>query len=207
MKDIVARINSVRLTRTKKLIDQRMREFEALNKKTSREWFKELCFCILTANCAAHTCMQIQKNIEDGFISLTENNLAERLRNSGYRFPNIRANYIVQNRRFVNALKNKLKNLDDFEARKWLVQNIKGIGYKESSHFLRNVGYKNTAIIDFHIIDILVKTNLIPRPKTLTKTKYLEIENILKNIAIKSKLNLAELDLYLWFIETGKVLK
>ena len=56
-------------------------------------------------------------------------------------------------------------------------------------------------------MDILVKNQLIEKPKTMTKSKYLEIEEILKNIAKKVKLTLAELDLYLWFIETGKVLK
>jgi len=49
--------------------------------------------------------------------------------------------------------------------------------------------------------------NLIERPKTLTKRKYLEIENILRDIAREINLTLAELDLYLWFIETGKILK
>jgi len=84
---------------------------------------------------------------------------------------------------------------------------VKGIGYKESSHFLRNVGFDDYAIIDFHIIDLLVKYQLIKRPKTITKNKYLEIEKILKKIAEKTNLTLAELDLYLWYMETGKILK
>ena len=88
-----------------------------------------------------------------------------------------------------------------------MVDNIKGLGMKEASHFLRNIGFKDFAIIDFHIIDILVKYGLIKKPKTLTKNKYLEIEGILKEIAKKTNLNLAELDLYLWYEETDKVLK
>ncbi|MFX1391198.1 MAG: N-glycosylase, partial [Promethearchaeota archaeon] len=63
------------------------------------------------------------------------------------------------------------------------------------------------AIIDFHIIDILVSYNLIEKPKTLSKSKYLEIEGVLKDIGRRLKLNLAELDLYLWYLETGKILK
>ena len=39
------------------------------------------------------------------------------------------------------------------------------------------------------------------------KTKYLEIEEILRKIAEKLNLNLGELDLFLWYLETGKVLK
>jgi len=63
------------------------------------------------------------------------------------------------------------------------------------------------AIIDFHIIDILTDYKLIKKPKTITKKKYLEIENVLKKIADKTNLSLAELDLYLWYLETGKILK
>ena len=48
---------------------------------------------------------------------------------------------------------------------------------------------------------------LIKRPKTLNRARYLEIEKVLENIAQKTKLTLDELDLYLWFLETGKILK
>ena len=78
---------------------------------------------------------------------------------------------------------------------------------KEASHFLRNIGFSNYAIIDFHIIDLLVKEKLITRPKTLTPKRYLEIESILETLAKKTKLSLGELDLYLWYMETGKILK
>jgi len=37
--------------------------------------------------------------------------------------------------------------------------------------------------------------------------KYLEIENLLREIAKETNLHLGELDLYLWYMETGKVLK
>ena len=73
--------------------------------------------------------------------------------------------------------------------------------------FYGNGNYKDLAIIDFHIIDLLVRHDLIERPKTLTKRRYLEIESLLREIAGGLHLSLAELDLYLWFIETGKVLK
>ena len=88
-----------------------------------------------------------------------------------------------------------------------MVKNIKGIGYKLASHFLRNIGYIDFAILDFHIIDILVRYKVIERSKTLTPKRYLEIEKILRDIALKTDVNLAELDLYLWYNETGKILK
>jgi N-glycosylase/DNA lyase len=91
--------------------------------------------------------------------------------------------------------------------REWLIAEVKGFGPKESSHFLRNVGFTDFAIIDFHIVDVLVRHGLIEKPKTVTKRRYLEIEELLRHIAKKADLNMAELDLYLWYMETGKVLK
>ncbi|RLI85258.1 MAG: N-glycosylase, partial [Candidatus Altiarchaeales archaeon] len=61
--------------------------------------------------------------------------------------------------------------------------------------------------IDFHIIDLLTKFGLIKKPKTLGKKKYLEIEKILKGLSEKLNISPARLDLYLWYIETGKILK
>ncbi|HIE41621.1 MAG TPA: hypothetical protein EYP80_03050 [Candidatus Aenigmarchaeota archaeon] len=97
------------------------------------------------------------------------------------------------------------KNKSDIEKREWIIKNIKGLGYKEASHFLRNIGYKNLAIIDFHILDLLSRYNLIEKPKTLSKKEYLKIENLLKKLARKLKLSLAKLDLYLWYLETGDI--
>ena len=78
---------------------------------------------------------------------------------------------------------------------------------KEASHFLRNIGFKDYAIIDFHIVDLLVNHSLIEKPKTITPKKYLEIENLLRELAEKTSLSLGELDLYLWYKETRKILK
>ncbi|MFA5382303.1 MAG: N-glycosylase/DNA lyase [Candidatus Micrarchaeia archaeon] len=189
----------------KSKINLRLMEFK--QRKTANEIFKELCFCILTANYTAEGGIRIQKSINNGFLTLNEEELKERLKKEKYRFPNIRADYIYSNRNKIIDLKKTLEQKKGNELREWIVKNIKGIGYKEASHFLRNIGYLNYAIIDFHIIDLLVKHKLIKKPKTLTKNKYLEIEKILTKIAKKLNITLGELDLYLWYIETGKVLK
>ncbi|MCK4265146.1 hypothetical protein KAW80_02185 [Candidatus Babeliales bacterium] len=60
------------------------------------------------------------------------------------------------------------------------MKNIKGIGYKEASHFLRNVGYNDVAIIDRHVLRFLKREKLIQEiPKTTTPKKYLAFEKIL----------------------------
>jgi len=101
-------------------------------------------------------------------------------------------------------LKEKVKKLPDFYLREWLVKNLKGIGYKEASHFLRNIGYKNFAILDRHVLKFLFKNKMIEKiPTNLTKTKYLSIENKLKKLADKFNITLAELDFFIFYSETG----
>jgi len=97
---------------------------------------------------------------------------------------------------------------DETDAREWLVKNIKGLGYKEASHFLRNVGYHNVAILDRHILRVLNDHVLIDEiPKNLTAKKYKEIEKIILDLAKEIKVLPSELDLYLWYSKTGEVLK
>lgn len=200
-------IENLKNSKIKDLVNRRIKEFKQFRQKTKNEIFKELCFCILTANFNAEKTIKIQKQIGNGFLTLSESQLTNKLKELGHRHPFIRTKYIIEARKHKNSLKNILSSLNEIELREFLVKNIKGLGYKESSHFLRNIGYENFAIIDFHIINLLVKYNLIKKPKTLTKQRYLEIESLLKEIANKLNLNLAELDLYLWYSETGKILK
>jgi N-glycosylase/DNA lyase len=63
------------------------------------------------------------------------------------------------------------------------------------------------AIIDRHILQYLSSLNLVEIPRTLTKRRYLEYERLLSAIARKLDITMAELDLFLWYIMTGKVLK
>jgi N-glycosylase/DNA lyase len=198
MIDLIREVKELQKSAIRKLVDKRTGEFKELGKKDSDSLFKELCFCLMTANFSAQRAIDIQNTIGDGFLNLPEKNLAKKLKALGHRFPNARAKYITEARKYKNNLKTD---------RRWLVCNIKGLGHKEASHFLRNIGYENCAIIDFHIIDLLTRHRIIRKPKTLTPAKYLEIENRLRKMAEKLNINLAELDLYLWYLETGKVLK
>ncbi|MHA1299981.1 MAG: N-glycosylase/DNA lyase [Candidatus Helarchaeota archaeon] len=209
MKKLLRDIQNLRSGTIKKIVDDRIREFQKVGEGHLDKIFKELCFCIMTANCSAEMCIRVQNEINDGFLTIPENKLAKRLKEVGYRFYNKRASYISASRKYKDDLMDIIKaNKDEVELRDWLVKNIKGLGYKEASHFLRNIGFKNLAIIDFHIIDLLIKHKIIDeKPKSLSRKKYIEIENILTKIAKELNLTLGELDLYLWYIETGKILK
>ncbi|UCD14232.1 MAG: N-glycosylase/DNA lyase [Thermoplasmatales archaeon] len=207
MNDLIDKIESLKKSRTCNSVNNRIKEFKNINKKSSDELFKEMCFCLLTANFNAEKCIRIQKEIGANFLTISEKDLAKKLSELGHRYPNTRAKYISDSVKYNKSLKDIICSYRDEELREWLIKNIKGLGYKESSHFLRNIGFDNFAIIDFHIVDLLTSHNIIRRPKTLTKIKYLEIENILRKLAKKTNLTLAELDLYLWYMETGKILK
>jgi len=209
MKDLLNSIENLKDSDVRTLVDLRINEFSEIKNNSSNSIFKELCFCIMTANCSAEKCIEIHETIGDDFLKLSQDQLSNKFKELGYRYPNIRSSYIAEARSNKEELiKNIKSNKNGKILREWIVKNIKGLGYKEASHFLRNIGFKNFAIIDFHIVDLLVKQELlIEKPKTMTKKKYLEIEQILKSIGDQSNLNLAELDLYLWYQETGKILK
>jgi N-glycosylase/DNA lyase len=206
MKTLIKKIQQAHSSSIKKQIDSRLKSFEKVG-KSKNKIFSELCFCILTANFQAEKSWSIQKDIEDLFHVGDEPTLRLELKKRGHRFWPQRAERIIKAREKRAELCILIKEKDEFVLREWLVENIKGIGMKESSHFLRNIGYKNIAIIDFHIVDLMVEEGLIKRPKTITKKKYLEIEMLLGELAREVNMSLAELDLYLWWMETGRVLK
>jgi len=207
MHNLIEAIETVKNSCVHLIIDERIQEFKQMKTESKEKIFQELCFCILTANSTAKRCIQVQKNIGKDFFLLSENDLAQKLKTCGTRFHTKRAEYIVASRKYVHELCTVLSSLHGEELRDWLVENIKGFGYKEASHFLRNIGYDDYAIIDFHIIDLLVKHRIIQKPKTIAKNSYLKIEQKLRNIAEKTNMSLAELDLYLWYLETKKILK
>jgi N-glycosylase/DNA lyase len=206
MKTLILKINTLK-SEIENKVNQRIQEFSKHINSSSDQIFNELCFCILTANYSAEGGIRIQEAIGNGFLEFNEEELANKLKELGHRFPNNRANYIVEARERKEELVEKLKELKEKELREWIVKNIKGLGFKEASHFLRNIGLQDYAIIDFHIIDLLVREKIIEKPKSLTPKKYLEIEKIILNLAKETNLTLSELDLYLWYIETGKILK
>lgn len=208
MQELLDTLETLKTSEIKERVDARLAEFSVIKTQPIYSIFKELCFCIMTANCSAAKCIEVHETIGDGFLNISEIELADRFKELGYRFPNVRSSFIIEARKKMYQLENVIKSANDGnQLIDWIVKNIKGIGYKEASHFLRNIGFNEYAIIDFHIIDLLAKYNIVEKPKTMTKTKYLEIEEILKNIGNKLKLNMGELDLYLWYLETGKILK
>lgn len=186
------------------LIEQRLCEFASFSKKSNEEWFSELCFCILTANSKALNAIKIQQYVTPfGFLNYSQELLASIIKSHGHRFHNNKSKYIVEARKFSN-IKDLIFNLDGFQAREFIVKNIKGLGYKEASHFLRNVGFSDVAIVDRHILRFLLQENFLPAiPATVGKKDYLKCEEILRSLSV----NLDKLDLEIWYKMTNTVLK
>lgn len=133
-----------------------------------------------------------------------------------HRYPNARARYVVASREFLQnhcalRLRKKLRSFDcAFERRDWLVREkgIKGLGYKEASHYLRNIGFKGYAILDKHVLNCLAELKIIddPRPPS-TRSKYLTVEQKLKHLTKRTQIDFDELDLVLWSMKTGVIMK
>ncbi len=203
------------------IIEKRIREFETLGRsgevtfdfrpfldvKLRATTVTELLFCISTANSSAKAGITFQKYLEgrsSDLFELEADELEELMRKAGVRFYSRKARYAKKALENYSVVKRALK-MPSFRAREQLVK-LKGLGYKEASHFLRNVGRKDVAIADRHILRWL-ESRGFEVPKTLTPRKYLEIERTLRNVAERQGLSLAELDLKVWYGVTGKVLK
>jgi len=210
MKKLIERVEKLKRNENlKKEIDKRIKDFSRIRKrKDNEEIFSELCFCFMTANFQAEKSWKIQKEIGSGFWRLSEEELQLKLKELGHRFWPQRGTIIYYAREFKKDIANRLNKFENETiAREWIVKNINGLGMKEASHFLRNIGYFNVAIIDKHIINLLASEKIIEKPKSISVKKYLEIEELLKELGKKTGLKIGELDLYLWSEETGKVLK
>jgi N-glycosylase/DNA lyase len=189
----------------KKEVNKKVDEFNQKN-LSDRERFLELCFCLLVANCSLDRTKKNWENNKDIFLNANQKKLSEKLKSLGQRFHNNKASYIIEARKHQNKLNSYLKNREEGKLRDFLVKEIKGLGYKEASHFLRNQGYKNFAILDRHVLKTLKNNKFIKEvPKTLTKKRYLDIENKLSVLARDLKTTQAHLDLYLFYLDSGRI--
>ena len=194
-------------------IKDRLNDFSRVLERSDEEVFEELAFCLLTPQSKARTCDKAVKKLKEKGFLLKGNESDVRNWLAGVRFPNAKAKHVVAARSiFVDGNTTKIKdklNGNSHEIREWLVKNVKGLGYKEASHFLRNVGIGfNLAILDRHILKNLVKYGAIDEvPKSLTPKKYIEIEEKMKQFSESVGIPMAEIDLLFWSMEAGEVFK
>jgi N-glycosylase/DNA lyase len=194
----------------------RLAQFRDIWKTGSNErLWEELVYCIFTAGASARMGL---KSIEAVGALLCDGTREEMTRAlvSVHRYPRARPGYIVTTRDYLRKdcgmrLRDRLEGFaDPLERRDWLAREpgIKGLRYKESSHFLRNIGFSGYAILDKHVLRSLAELGIIetPNPPT-TRTRYLETEQLMKKFARAVRINFDELDLVLWSMRTGEILK
>jgi N-glycosylase/DNA lyase len=196
-------------------IRARLNEFAELRSSASdARLFEELVYCLFTAGASARMGLKSVERVRPLLRRGTVAQLSAALIGT-HRFPNARARYIIEARTFLHhdcrlKLRQKLDSFGaDREARRdYFAANIKGIGYKEASHFLRNVGYSGYAILDKHILNTLSEFGVLtsPAPPT-TKKKYVATEELMRNFADRIRIDFDELDLLLWSNKTGEILK
>ncbi|UCD45879.1 MAG: N-glycosylase, partial [Candidatus Bathyarchaeota archaeon] len=139
-------------------VEGRVAEFIEVHGKDTYAWFEELVYCLLTAYSSARLGQLCVDALCDrgALLEGSLKQVVETLRTQGHRFSQKRAEYIVEARRLAPTLKGTIQGFEGSEdSRTWLVENVKGLGWKEASHFLRNVGYFDLAIIDRHILSNL----------------------------------------------------
>jgi len=191
-------------------IRQRLADFSKLREADEKRLFYELCFCIMAVQTSGIKSWEVAKRLkEENFLD--NGTSPERFLREGYiRFHNNKSNYLLEARKnFINVVEKLRTEEDPKQMREWLVENVKGFGMKEASHFLRNIGRtQELAILDRHILRNMERHGFIEEiPKSLTKKKYLEIEQNFQKMAKTLNMKPAELDLLLWAKEVGVVFK
>ena len=198
----------------KEQIKRRLEDFQKVKELPDDKLFSELAFCIFTPQSKAKLCWSAVETLQSRGI-LYKGNEEQILKFLvGIRFPYNKARYLVEARDSFSEngqikIKEKLLSKEGKELREFLVNNVKGFGMKEASHFMRNIGLgKDLAILDRHILKNLKLYGVVDEiPTSLTPKKYLDIEARFKEFSEKIQIPMDELDLLFWSEETGEIFK
>jgi N-glycosylase/DNA lyase len=213
-KKIASEIKQVH-SKFKKEIEYRLNSFKKIGKKANpEELFIELAFCILTPQSKAKLCWEAIQEMKKKNILLNGKKEDINKELQKVRFKNKKTEYLLEARnnffRNNNSIYNNIKKTKSPSAlREYLVKNVKGIGYKEASHFLRNIGLgAEIAILDRHILRNLIGLGVISKyPTNLSERKYEEIEEKMKKLSKDLDIPMDTLDHVFWAKETGEVFK
>lgn len=197
-------------------IENRLEEFrDVWRTGTDLRLWEEMVYCFFTGGCSAKMGLKAVEAVRPQLLDGSHESLTEALVGV-HRYPRARAGYVVASREFLRdhcglRLRRKLQSFEDpLERRDWLVneKGIKGLGYKEASHYLRNIGFRGYAILDKHVLRCMHELGLIDGPKPpITRKRYLSVEITLKNFADQLNIDFDEMDLVLWSMRTGEILK
>lgn len=205
--EFVERIKTLHQASQKEIL-ARLEEFKSVKED---KIFYELCFCLCTPQSKAENAFKVQKILESKNYFENDLDIAEILfdKNHYIRFHNQKAKWIDFAKVNYAQIKNLLdSNLSPEIKRIELKNAVLGFGMKESAHFMRNIGYRGLGILDRHILNCMIQAGALKiAPKLDSEKKYLEIEKKFQIFAKKINIDLDELDLTLWSLKAGKILK
>jgi len=173
--------------------------------------FFELVYCLLTPQSSAVNAGKAVGALRQANWIHADCDVAALLHQDTFyvRFHNTKANHLNEAKsRFPQIQKELMNGSSSTQLREWLAHNVRGLGWKEASHFLRNIGHRNLGILDRHILRNLKRHNVLSAiPKSLTAKAYFDIEERFLLFAAAVGISLDELDLLFWSRETGEILK
>jgi len=182
---------------------------------TEDELFQELAFCLMTPQSSATACWEaVERIFMNGlFYTGSDAELAEAIH--PIRFKYNKSRYMIEVRTTflpngIPCIKRILSIQGDPKAmRHWLARTVKGLGFKEASHFLRNIGLgEDLAILDRHILRTMKARGVIRKiPDSIRPKDYLRLENAFLRWAAKLRIPPAHLDLLIWYQATGYLFK
>lgn len=190
---------------------------------TEAELWRELACCVLSSQVPYPTAQAAAVRLESSGLLLEkptapaalERAIGELLRlpfeidgaMRRYRFPDSRAlqlaSSIFEVRRYSDGLGNLLNSFDDVElTRGWFVKHAPGLGPKQASMFLRNVGVSyDLAVLDRHVINYMMIVGLTADPTPVRRmADYRRDETILRDHAADFGLPVGLLDWAVWIV-------
>jgi N-glycosylase/DNA lyase len=197
-------------------IRARLAEFAAVPREL---WFYELSYCLLTPQSSAVNASRVVEALQTiRFLEMGgDPTPLLRDRHHYIRFHNTKSRRLLEARETYHLLLAELDRsrasahsfkTDGYVLRDWLLTHVRGLGWKEASHFLRNIGFQELAILDRHILRNLKHHGVIRSiPKTLTPKRYVSIERAFMKFAGVLNIPMDELDLLFWSRETGEIRK
>ncbi len=194
-----------------------------------RLW-KELCLCILSSRTRFELALAAVSSLERAGLlrrlrehpgevpySVLEEALGPHPQRQGASTRSIpfwrtRAHQLVDasNRLYAaghRGLKTRLHETGDAgDLRMQLMADVPGLGMKQASHFLQNVGFSDEfAVIDVHILSFLREELMAVESEAedLDESLYLELEQRIQRLAAANGLAVGLLDRIVWAMRSG----
>ena len=179
--------------------------------------WRELVYCILGSRVRFETVYAAVDRMydfnllssprSDSEFNELEQNTVEAL-STGYPYFRVRANHIRRAAEHIykskGSIKNFLSNINDVRsARRLLATEVVGLGPKQASLYLRNIGFtKSIAVLDTHILTYLSWVGFVESPlKSVSSVgKYESLEESFINYAYSLGCSPDRFDLAVWVV-------